>query len=294
MRPYVVLLPSPFSQLTLEVSRVVLSPASPLRRPAVVIANYVFDSLQTDAFRVSKGVLEQCRVTLGLTRPPAPAAGADAAVPAPPAAAAGEATTAVPVDKLPMDANRLDHITAEFSYTPVTLAGAPTHHPASAAPTSAPASHTGEVASAVAAPASAGTGAAPGGVAVYGEPVLDLLLEAYASHPVLHEKASLLVPLGALRAVQALRGIGAGGLALLVGDKGHTRLDDLAGHRDPHLAKHGSFSFMVNFHALRVAVAAAHGAFAMTSPYADGFKSAAYFFAPQSASGVDGQWRGSS
>jgi hypothetical protein len=43
---------------------------------------------------------------------------------------------------------------------------------------------------------------------------------------------------------------------------------------------HGSFSFMVNFHALRVAVAAAHGACAMTSPYADGFKSAAYFFAP--------------
>ena len=37
---------------------------------------------------------------------------------------------------------------------------------------------------------------------------------------------------------------------------------------------------MVNFHAFRLAVTAAHGAFAMTTPYADGFKSAAYFFPP--------------
>lgn len=59
--------------------------------------------------------------------------------------------------------------------------------------------------------------------------------------------------------------------------------------RDPHLALHGSFSFMVNFHALRSALAAAYGACAMTSPYADGFKSAAYFIPPQKAGSMPQQ-----
>ena len=62
-------------------------------------------------------------------------------------------------------------------------------------------------------------------------------------------EASVLVPIGGLRMVRGLAGLARGRLLVLAGDKGYNRTQELAGLRDPHMAVHGSFSFMVNFHA---------------------------------------------
>ena len=43
-------------------------------------------------------------------------------------------------------------------------------------------------------------------------------------------------------------------LVMLVGDKGYTRISEMRTIKNPHLAKHGSFSAMVNFHALELFV----------------------------------------
>ncbi len=45
--------------------------------------------------------------------------------------------------------------------------------------------------------------------------------------------------------------------------------------RDPHVAVHGSFSFMVNFHAVKVYVSN-RGGFSLATPFLDGFKCAAF------------------
>lgn len=211
--------------IKLEISGTVISPSSPLSHPPLIIANYAFDSLRTDAFRVSHGVLEQCRVTLtsSLPRPlnvepslvasAAPPAAVTAAAPAPDGSVGvtipspGAVANDVPPPDAPLaateaDASLLSKVAASFSYTPITQ------------------------------PSTATAAAAPGSsCAVYGEPILDGLLAAYASHPLLREAATLLIPLGALHAVRSLAELCPAGLVLLVGDKGHTRLSDLVGHR---------------------------------------------------------------
>jgi hypothetical protein len=55
------------------------------------------------------------------------------------------------------------------------------------------------------------------------------------------------------------------------GDKAYGHEEELTGLRDPHVAIHGSFSFMVNFHAVKVYVAN-RGGFALQTPHLDGFK----------------------
>ena len=86
-----------------------------------------------------------------------------------------------------------------------------------------------------------------------------------------------MVPLGGVRALRSLVALSRGKLVMLLGDKGYTRLAEMEGARDPHLAVHGSFSFMTNFHAVRELVRA-YGGTAMATPYLEGFKVAAYFF----------------
>ena len=62
--------------------------------------------------------------------------------------------------------------------------------------------------------------------------------------------ASCLVPLGGLKLVKGLMQLSNGRLLLLAGDKGYNAEVDMKGLRDPHIARHGSFSMMVNFHAV--------------------------------------------
>lgn len=62
--------------------------------------------------------------------------------------------------------------------------------------------------------------------------------------------ASVLVPIGALRALRRLTALTGDRAIVISGDKGNNNPDQFAGLMDPHLAVHGSFSLMVNYHAI--------------------------------------------
>ena len=62
--------------------------------------------------------------------------------------------------------------------------------------------------------------------------------------------ASVLVPIGALRALRRLAAFSNGRALVISGDKGNNNPDQFGGIMDPHIAVHGSFSLMVNYHAI--------------------------------------------
>jgi tetratricopeptide (TPR) repeat protein len=82
----------------------------------------------------------------------------------------------------------------------------------------------------------------------YGEPDLDRILEEYARD--LPGGTALLFPCAALRCVRRLAAVSGGRLLLLSADKGYHRAEDLAGREEPEIEVHGSFSMMVNYHAI--------------------------------------------
>eukprot|EP01041_Mallomonas_annulata_P006099 gene6099-12343_t len=62
---------------------------------------------------------------------------------------------------------------------------------------------------------------------------------------------SFLLPIGALRALRRLAAFSSSGSALVIsGDKGNNNPEHFSGIMDPHIAVHGSFSLMVNYHAI--------------------------------------------
>ena len=91
-------------------------------------------------------------------------------------------------------------------------------------------------------------------------------------------------------------------LVVLMGDKGYTRLSEMRGVlRNPHLARHGSFSAMVNFHALQIFVDQIKGnangadstnasAFMRVSPFSEGFKTALLVMGMDSAQVPQSVW----
>lgn len=62
--------------------------------------------------------------------------------------------------------------------------------------------------------------------------------------------ASFLLPIGFLKALENLTALTNGEAFVLTGDKGIVHPDRFQGLQEPHLAKHGSFSVMVNFHSI--------------------------------------------
>lgn len=62
--------------------------------------------------------------------------------------------------------------------------------------------------------------------------------------------ASILLPIGALRALRKLCKFSNGRAIVISGDKGNNNPDQFIGLIDPHIAVHGSFSLMVNYHAI--------------------------------------------
>lgn len=62
--------------------------------------------------------------------------------------------------------------------------------------------------------------------------------------------ATFLVPIGALGAIRRLMSISNERVVVISGDKGHNNPDHFHGLSDPHIAVHGSFSVMVNYHAV--------------------------------------------
>lgn len=112
----------------------------------------------------------------------------------------------------------------------------------------------------------------PCGIEVYDDPHLQHMLKVYLSK---HRNASLLVPIGGILAIQNLKAMTGGKLFMICGDKAYNHDEELAGLRDPHVAIHGSFSFMVNFNAVKLFVDHS-GGFALHSPFLDGFKCAGF------------------
>ena len=62
--------------------------------------------------------------------------------------------------------------------------------------------------------------------------------------------ASILLPVGALRALRRLSSFSNHRALVISGDKGNNHPEQFAGIMDPHIALHGSFSLMVNYHAI--------------------------------------------
>lgn len=81
----------------------------------------------------------------------------------------------------------------------------------------------------------------------YGDPDLDRILRDYAGRL---SGTTLLFPCTALRCARSLGRLARGRLLLLSGDKGFSREEALHGRGDPFLNLHGSFSMVVNYHAI--------------------------------------------
>ncbi|KAL8448613.1 hypothetical protein Emag_003928 [Eimeria magna] len=87
----------------------------------------------------------------------------------------------------------------------------------------------------------------------------------------LNKQLSFVLPIGAFALFQNLLHIGGGRLFCLVGDKGYPTADEFEGVRDPHIAIHGSVSFMLNIHAVRTYFECM-GGFSHATPYRDTFQ----------------------
>jgi len=81
----------------------------------------------------------------------------------------------------------------------------------------------------------------------YGDPELDAILREYAERL---RDTVVLFPSAAIRCLRHLTQLADGRLLLIAGDKGYCREELLAGRDEPVLSVHGSFSMMVDFHAL--------------------------------------------
>ena len=81
----------------------------------------------------------------------------------------------------------------------------------------------------------------------YGDSQLDRLLGEYVDSL---EETTILFPSSALRCIRNLRHLSGGRLLLLSADKGYSDQAALVGRGEPGISVHGSFSTMVNYHAI--------------------------------------------
>jgi tetratricopeptide (TPR) repeat protein len=79
------------------------------------------------------------------------------------------------------------------------------------------------------------------------------------------EGASILLPIGAIRALRRLSKLSNERMIVISGDKGNNNPSQFVGLADPHIAIHGSFSLMVNYHAIG-AWFSYHGGFSLHNP----------------------------
>lgn len=120
----------------------------------------------------------------------------------------------------------------------------------------------------------------------YGDDDFNYIVRAYQERMT---DASCLVPIGGLRMIRGLASIGAGRLMLIAGDKGYHTEAEMAGFRHPHIARHGSFSMMVNFHALQLYFER-RGGFSLHSSHQDGFKTATLFLGVDKPGTLHARW----
>ena len=77
--------------------------------------------------------------------------------------------------------------------------------------------------------------------------------------------ASIVFPIGALRALRRLCAFSENRAIVISGDKGNNNPEQFIGLMDPHIAVHGSFSLMVNYHAIGTWFTS-RGGFALHNP----------------------------
>jgi len=98
--------------------------------------------------------------------------------------------------------------------------------------------------------------------------------------------ASILVPIGAMRALRRLLRFSNGRGIVISGDKGHNNPDQFRGQSDPHIAVHGSFSVMVNYHAIGM-LFTSRGGFALHNPQEEASLKVSCFVATGGTEAVD-------
>ncbi|MCP4283078.1 MAG: tetratricopeptide repeat protein [Gammaproteobacteria bacterium] len=81
----------------------------------------------------------------------------------------------------------------------------------------------------------------------YEDPILNQILQAYEERL---NDTTILFPISALDCIRRLIDLAGGRLLLLSSDKGHAYEDELISLKGPYIARHGSFSMMVNYHAI--------------------------------------------
>ena len=91
------------------------------------------------------------------------------------------------------------------------------------------------------------------------------VLEKYLrTHAEKQNTLSFLVPVGGMRCLRNLRNISRAGVVALIADKSYR---DVTGMQNPHVAVHGSFSFMVNIDAVTEYAEQALQASVLSMPY---------------------------
>ena len=106
--------------------------------------------------------------------------------------------------------------------------------------------------------------------------------------------ASLLLPVGAMRALRRLGALSNNKALVISGDKGNNHPEQFSGLMDPHIALHGSFSLMVNYHAIG-AWFTSKGGFALHNPQEEASLKVSCFVLDSSLSDPgDTEWLGSS
>jgi tetratricopeptide (TPR) repeat protein len=109
----------------------------------------------------------------------------------------------------------------------------------------------------------------------YNDRDLDAILEQYRERL---PTTTFLFPASGIACVRRLRALAGDRLLLLSGDKGYVHESSLAGKGDPVLNVHGSFSLMVNYHALAQYTANQGGATLHTSHRQKTFNVCAFLF----------------
>ena len=220
-----------------------------LKNPVCVVANYLFDTLCHDVFQVEGGMLKEGLISVGSKKGHEPD---------------------------PLDPEIIKRFENRFMYREI---GPDYYCPAAGgAATTAAAVGSGDggaasigcsegtsISSSTA--AANGSGESQGG----GEDKEDALhfrriLRWYQHHfgqsP---SGASFLFPIGALRALRRLLALSGGRGLVVSGDKGNNHAEQFKGLADPHIAVHGSFSVMVNYHAIGMYFIS-RGGFALHNP----------------------------
>jgi len=93
--------------------------------------------------------------------------------------------------------------------------------------------------------------------------------------------ASVLVPVGSIRALRNISDASESGMIVLAGDKANCHPEAFRGLVDPHFAIHGSFSVMANFHAVGI-YCTSRGGFAMHNQSEEASLQVSCFFIPGS------------